>query len=183
MNPKYYHIFLFIFMALASCTKEVDFNQIDDANVHSVYTSTLVYADFSAIKFLDDYNQEISYTTDFIEAPIDKTTIKYLEKVEFTLIINNTFNREFNFTFHLSNDAQNIIYTFNDKVVNVPPNSEKSNSLLIPIDDIHFLKDTRFFEITVELKPSTDGSTLNGTETGNLNLKSSAKLFYNFRKI
>jgi hypothetical protein len=55
--------------------------------------------------------------------------------------------------------------------------------LEIPPEDINVLNNTRFFGFLVELKPSSDGSTLNGTETDNLNLKSSVKLFYNYRKI
>ncbi len=181
MNPKYYITFLFILITLTSCTKEVDFNQIDDANIHAVYTSTLIYADFSVIKFLDNNNNEITYTTDLIEAPIDKTTIKYLEKVEFTLIITNSFNRQFDFDFNFFDDAGQLIYTLQPRVV-VTPN-ETTFILEIPPEDISVLDNTRFFGFFVTLEPSTDGSTLDGTETANLNLKSSVTLYYNYRKI
>ncbi|MDX1829992.1 MAG: hypothetical protein R3342_10650 [Lutibacter sp.] len=184
MNPRYYYItILSILITLTSCTKEVDFNQIDDVNVHAVYTSTLIYADFTADKFLDNNNNEITYSTDLIDAPIDKTTIKYLEKVEFTLIISNSFNRQFNFNFNFFDDAGQLIYTLQPTVV-VAPNSEATTYILeIPTDDISVIENTRFFGFLVKLEPSSDGSTLDGTETANLNLKSSVKLFYNYRKI
>jgi len=183
MNLKYYIISLILISTLNSCTKSVDFNQIDDANVHPIYTSTLIYADFTAIKFLDANNQEITYTTDLIEAPIDKTTIKYLEKVEFTLIITNTFNREFNFHFNFFGDAGQLVYELKPIVIVAPNSGETTFTLEIPPDDIQVLNNTRYFGFLVTLKPSSDGSTLNGTEIANLNLKSSVKLYYNFRKI
>lgn len=183
MNPKFYIPILTILLAFTSCTKEIDFNQIDDASIHATYTSTLVYSDFTAIKFLNNFNNEITYTTDLIEAPIDKTTIKYLEKVEFTLIITNSFNRSFNFNFNFFNDANQLIYTL-QPIIHVEPNSGETTFILeIPPEDINILNNTRFFGFLVELEPSTDGSTLNGTETSNLNLKSSVKLYYNYRKI
>jgi hypothetical protein len=183
MNPKNYSIILFILIAFSSCTKEVDFNQINDASIKATYTSTLVYADLSTIKFLDINNQEITYTTDLIQSPIDKTAIKYLEKVEFTIIISNTINREFNFNFNFFDSAGQLIYTLQPTVNVLPKSGETTFILEIPTADINVLKNTYFFGFLVELKPSLDGSTLNGTETSNLNLKSSVKLFYNYRKI
>ncbi|MCF6180782.1 hypothetical protein [Lutibacter sp.] len=182
MKPKYYISILTIFVTFTSCTKEVDFNQVDDASIHATYISTLVYADFTAVKFLDIFNNEITYTTDLIEAPIDKTTIKYLEKVEFTLIITNSFNRSFNFDFNFLDDAGQLIYTL-QPTVHVSPNSGETTFILeIPPEDINVLNNTQFFGFLVTLEPST-GSTLNGTETANLNLKSAVKLYYNYRKI
>lgn len=183
MNPKKYFTIFFILIAFISCTKDVDFNQIDDANVHAVYTSTLIYADFTSKNFLDNSNSEITYSTDLIEAPIDKTTIKYLEKVEFTLIISNSFNREFNFNFNFFDDAGQLIYTLQPTVIVTPNSGETTFTLEIPPEDINVLDNTRYFGFLVKLEPSSDGSTLDGTETANLNLKSSVKLYYNYRKI
>lgn len=183
MNPKKYFTISFILLAFTSCTKDVDFNQIDDANVHAVYTSTLIYADFTSKNFLDNSNSEITYSTDLIEAPIDKTTIKYLEKVEFTLIISNSFNREFNFNFNFFDDAGQVIYTLQPTVIVAPNSGETTFTLEIPPEDINVLDNTRYFGFLVKLEPSSDGSVLDGTETANLNLKSSVKLYYNYRKI
>ena len=183
MNSKLYIPILIIFVTFTSCTKKVDFNQIDDASIHATYISTLVYADFTAIKFLDNFNNEITYTTDLIEAPIDKTTIKYLEKVEFTLIITNSFNRSFNFNFNFFDNAGQLIYTLQPTVHVLPNSGETTFILEIPPEDINVLNNIQFFGFLVELEPSLDGSTLNGTETSNLNLKSSVKLYYNYRKI
>jgi len=183
MNPKNYVFLLILTITLSSCTKEVDFNQIDDASINATYISTLVYANFSAINFLDTNNQEITYTTDFIEAPIDKSTIKYLEKVEFTVIINNTFNRGFNFYFKFFDETGQLAYIL-QPTIQVEPNSGETTFILeIPPEDIQVLNNTRFFGFLVELTGSTDGSTLSGTETVTLSLKSSVKLFYNYRKI
>ena len=186
MNPKYYIVFLIVISTLNSCTKSVDFNQINDASIKTKYTSTLIYADFSVIKFLDSSNNERSYTTDLIEAPIDNSTIKYLEKVEFTLTTTNSFNRSFDFTFNFFNSFNSfgqLVYTL-QPLVHVDPNSGETTFILeIPQNDISVLKITRFFGFFVTLEPSTDGSTLNGTETANLNLKSFVTLYYNYRKI
>jgi hypothetical protein len=183
LNPKFYLSILTIILVFASCTKEVDFNQVDDASIKATYTSTLIYTDISAIKFLDEFNSEITYTTDLIEAPIDKTAVKYLEKVEFTLVTTNSFNRAFNFSFNFFNNTGQPIYTL-QPVVHVEPNSNETTFILeIPPEDINVLNNTRFFGFLVELEPSTDGSVLNGTETANLYLKSFVTLYYNYRKI
>jgi len=176
-------MYLILTISLNSCTKDVDFNQINDASIQTTYISTLIYANFSAINFLDTSNQEITYTTDFIEAPIDKSTIKYLEKVEFTVITTNSFNRGFNFYFNFFNDAVQLVYIL-QPTINVEPNSGETTFILeIPPEDIQVLNNTRFFGFLVELTGSNDGSTLSGTEIATLSLKSSVKLFYNYRKI
>jgi len=183
MIPKYYYIILIFFTSFTSCTKDVDFNQIYDANVHTTYTSTLVYANFTAINFLDTNNIEIPSTKDSIEAPIDKNILKYLEKVEFTIIINNTFNRGFNFYFNFLDDTKNVVYTLQPTIFVAPNSGEQTFILEIPFEDIKLLNKTRFFEFEFELTESSDGSTLSGTEIGTLDLKSSVKLFYNFYKL
>ncbi|MGV6845614.1 MAG: hypothetical protein ACWA42_05755, partial [Lutibacter sp.] len=158
----------------------VDFNQFDDAEVKATYVSTLVYGNYSAINFLDNNNQEITFTTDFIEAPIEPSAIKYLESVEFTIKIANSFDRGFNFYFNFYDNQGLPIYTLSP-VIQVQPNSEETTfTLVIPQSDIQVLNNTRFFGFVVALLP---GTTLNGTETATLSLKSSAKLFYNYKKL
>lgn len=85
----------FIILFFQGCTKDVDFNQLDDANIHSTYIATLIYLNLTAPDFLDDFNREIAITTDLVQAPIYNDAEPYLEKVEFAVITKNTFNRSF----------------------------------------------------------------------------------------
>lgn len=172
-----------VILFFQGCTKDVDFNQLDEANIHSTFIATLIYLNLTAPDFLDDFNQEITVTTDFIEPPITDESRPYLEKVEFTVITENTFNRNFrlNITFYDAFGAP--IYVL-QPTINVPENSSKLTTIIvISKQDIPFIYNTEYFGFTIFLSPSASGSTISINDTSTFNLKSSAKLFFNYRKI
>lgn len=172
-----------VILFFQGCTKEVDFNQLDDANIHTTFISTLVYLNLTAPDFLDDFNQEIRVITDFIEPPITDDSKPYLEKVEITIITENTFDRNFrlSITFY---DAFGMPIYILQPVINVPKNSSKLTTIIeIPKQDIPFIYDTKYFGFAIFLVQSTDGSIISVNDTSTLDVKSSAKLFFNYRKI
>lgn len=174
---------LLVILFFQGCTKDVDFNQLDDANIHSTFIATLIYLNLTAPDFLDDFNQEIGITTDFVDPPISNESKPYLEKVEFTVITENTFSRNFklNITFYDAFGAP--IYVL-QPFINVPENSTKLTTIIeIPKQDIPYIYNTKFFGFVILLSPSTDGSSISINDTSTFDLKSSAKLFFNFRKI
>jgi len=85
-----------ILFCFQSCTKSVDFDQIDDAEIHANYILTQVYFNLGASDFLDENGNEIGLQLDAIQAPISGSAQKYLEKIEFTVITENDFDRAFN---------------------------------------------------------------------------------------
>lgn len=172
-----------VILFFQGCTKDVDFNQLDDANIHTTYISTLIYLNLSAPDFLNDLNQEISVTSDFIDPPITDETKPYLEKVEFTVITKNTFNRNFKLSITFYDAFGSPIYIL-QPIINVPENSSEMTTIIeIPKADIHFIYNTKYFGFTILLSPSTDGSVISINDTSTFDLKSSAKLFFNYRKI
>jgi len=183
MNPNKAIIIILILFSLNSCTKDVDFDQLDDANIHTSYIATLVHLNLLAVKFLDEFNLEIEFTQDVIQPPIQDESEPYLEKVEFTVITENTFDRNFTFTVVFYNEFSEPIY-FLQPVIIVPANSSELTTIIeIPQSDIHFLYDTQYFGFSIVLSPSTDGSVLSVSDTSMLDLKSSVKLFFNYRKL
>ena len=91
-------ILLLLIIGTQSCTKGVDFDQIDDASVQTSYVLTLAYVNFTAPNFLNNKNEEIAVTSDFIIRKFDDSGKDYLEKLELTLEIENTFDRDFIFS-------------------------------------------------------------------------------------
>lgn len=166
-----------------SCTKEVDFNQIDDASIPASYISNLISFDLAPIKFLDDYNNEISWTSDNVETKITNDFEKYLDKVEFTVLTENSFNRSFLLEIIFFDENSNPIYRLQPNI-NILANSPSTQTIIeIPNEDIGVIFRTRYFGFIMNLSQSTDGSSLDGTEPYNLNFKSSIKLFFIYRKI
>ncbi len=172
-----------VFLVFQSCTKEVDFNQLDDANINTTYNSTLVYLNLTAPKFLDQFNQEITETFDLIEAPISTDYKAYLEKLEFTIITKNGFNRTFRISIIFYDKYKQPIYEL-QPIINVPENSPEITTIVeIPKEDISVIYNTQYFGFHIFLTPSDDGSVITINDIATLNLKSSAKLYFNFRKI
>ena len=137
MNPNKIIATLLIIFSLYSCTKDVDFNQLDDANIHTTYLVTLIHLNLTAIKFLDDFYNEFS------------EPIYYLQPV-----------------------------------IIVPENSLELTTIIeIPLEDIPAIYETQYFGFNLKLSPSADGSVISGADTTTIDLKSSVKLFFNFRKI
>jgi hypothetical protein len=53
----------------------------------------------------------------------------------------------------------------------------------IPKEDISVIYNTQYFGFHISLLPSADGSVISLYDSATLDLKSSAKLFFNYRKI
>ena len=182
MTPKKIISLLITILLLQSCTKDVDFNQLDDANIYASYITTLVYFDVEATNFLDEYNQEIEWTSDVIESKISSASQKYLERVEFTVITENSFNRSFEINIVFFDKANNPIYQLKPSI-QIEPNSSTKVIIEIPQSEIDVIYNTQFFGFSILMAQSADGTVLSGEEAFKLNLKSSVELFYNYRKV
>ena len=182
MTPKKIISLLITILLLQSCTKDVDFNQLDDANIYASYIATLVYFNVEATNFLNEYNQEIEWTSDVIESKISTASQKYLERVEFTFITENSFNRSFEINIVFYDEANNPIYQLKPSI-QIEPNSSAKVIIEIPQSEIDVIYNTQFFRFNILMSKSTDGTVLSGDEDFKLNLKSSVELFYNYRKV
>ena len=182
MTPKKIISLLITILLLQSCTKDVDFNQLDDANINASYIVTLVYFDVEATNFLNEYNEEIELTSDVIESKISTVSQKYLERVEFTVITENSFNRSFEINIVFFDEANNPIYQLKPSI-QIEPNSSTKVIIEIPQSEIDVIYNTQFFGFSILMAQSADGTVLSGDEAFKLNLKSSVELFYNYRKV
>ncbi len=162
-----------------SCTEEVDFNQIDDASLQTSYIFTLAYVNFTAPNFLNNNNEEIEVISDFIIRKFDDSGKDYLEKVELTLEIENTFDRNFIFSVDFYNEIGDLIYTV-APVINIAENSELTTILEIPAEDTHYFYEAKFFGFTFVLPPSNSGNTIDLSTEGTLTFRSAIELFFNF---
>jgi hypothetical protein len=182
MTPKKIISLLITILLLQSCTKDVDFNQLDDANINASYIVTLVYFDVEATNFLNEYNEEIELTSDVIESKISTVSQKYLERVEFTVITENSFNRSFEINIVFFDEANNPIYQLKPSI-QIEPNSSTKVIIEIPQSEIDVIYNTQFFGFSILMAQNADGTVLSGEEAFKLNLKSSVELFYNYRKV
>ena len=170
-----------ILFCFQSCTKSVDFDQIDDAEIHANYILTQVYFNLGASDFLDENGNEIGLQLDAIQAPISGSAQKYLEKIEFTVITENDFDRAFNIEIVLFDMDQNPIYVLNPNI-NVLPNSSETTTIVeIPNDEIAMVFNTQYFSFIIQLLPSNDGSVILPSDTSELIFKSSVELFFNYK--
>ena len=182
MSPKKLIVLLITILLLQSCTKDVDFNQLDDATINASYVATLVYFNIEALNFLNEYNQEIEWTSDVIESKISTASQKYLERVEFTVITENSFNRSFDINIVFFDGVGNPIYQLKPSI-QIEPNSSTKVIIEIPQSEIDNIYNTQFFGFSILMSKSDDGTVLSGDEDFKLNLKSSVELFYNYRKV
>ncbi|MDV7185774.1 hypothetical protein R3X25_00650 [Lutibacter sp. TH_r2] len=176
-TPKTIFILLCILL-FQSCTEDVDFDQIDDASIQTSYKLSLVYVDFEAPDFLNIQNQEIPYTFDLIQTTVEDSSQDYLEKIEITVITENTFSRPFTCQFLMYNAEGKTIYSLQPEVVIEPNSIENTTILEIPQEDLHFLFEAAAYGFIFELPPSANQ--INSTTIGTLSFKSSMELFFNF---
>lgn len=182
MKPLNLSIVVLLLFTCFSCTKSVDFDQIDDAEITPSYIISIAYFELFAPDFLDSTNTEESLQFDVVQASLKNVSQKYLEKVEFTIETSNVFNREFNTQLIFFDAQQKPIYTLNP--ITISANSLDSVSVIeIPNEDIHFIFEAAYFGFFLQLLPSKDGSTLAPDNESYIQFKSYVELFFNYKDI
>ena len=176
------NIFLFIIALLTvfACTKEIDFDQIDELTIDNTLLFTLVHFDLKPQHLLDEKQNEISLIADEVEAPIKGDSQKYLEKVEFNVITENTFDRSMTFKIVFYNESNQLIYTI-QPIITIPANSNTTSFVLeIPKDDLDLVFQTESFGFELVISDSLDGSQLSVNDPYRFKLKSSMKLYFKY---
>lgn len=174
-------IAIIVFAFFQSCTKPIDFDQIDDAEIKATYIVTQVYFDLMAPDFLNEFGQEIPLKKDIIQAPLNDSSQKYIEKITFTIVTQNSFDRAFNVQIILFDVTQKPIYVINP-TIKIPANSGEITTIVeIPKEDISVIFNTEFFSFFVQLLPSTDGSVISYDDDSTLYFKSFVELFLNYK--
>lgn len=175
-------IFFFIFIAFftTSCVKDVDFNQANNLELTPAYVISLVNLKVPQTDLIDQATKDevLSITDKSAITVFNRSDVqKYLEKLVLNVEIANTFNRNFILTYSFL-DANNIA-THNPVQLNVSAKDltfTHKEEILVTSNQ-NFLQ-TRFVEATLQLQPSTDGSTIDITKEDTFTLKSAATLFF-----
>lgn len=182
MNPLKLSIIILFLITAFSCTKSVDFDQIDDVEISPSYLITLVYFELYAPDFLDSGNIEEPFQADVVEASIVDVPEKYVEKVEFTFITDNYFSRDFNVEIVFFDRDKNPIYKLS--TILIPANSNELTTIIeIPTEDIAVVFETAYYGFLLELVPSEDGTIILPNDASNLEFKSSLHIFLNYKNI
>lgn len=157
-------IALLLILPLGSCVKEnnVDFTQADQINLHQQingsmisFTTTLAdFGDANNLPFIGfDFNTPIDA---FNNATIQNELVKMTFKFDFE----NTFNRDFDFTFNFM-DANNVV-VFSTPVT-VTKNGTTSQQVVIEGLDVSQIKRTTQVAINVTVINSTPANTIDNT--------------------
>lgn len=179
-TPKVIIVFIAI-LCFQSCTKPIDFDQIDDAEIKPNYVVTQVYFDLVATDFLNEFGAEILLQNDIIQAPISGSSQKYIEKIEFTFFSQNSFNRIFNVQIVLFDKDQTPIYILKPTIHILANSGEIKTTIVIPKEDISIIFNTEYFSFFVQLLPANNGSVITPEDPSILNLKSYVTLFLNYK--
>jgi hypothetical protein len=162
------------------CTKTVDFDQLDDAKIPATYLFTLVYFELDSESFIDADNEEITLINDSFELPIRGSSEEYIEKVEFQVITENTFDRSFTFQILFFNIQGQQIYALQPQITVGPKTGETSHYLEIPGQDLNIIYNTEKVGFELIMSPSTDGSQLQSNDPWIFSLRSSIKFYVNW---
>lgn len=176
---------LLLFIVLVcfyGCTKDIDVDQLDKAEANPTIITTLVYFNLGAQDFLDDYNEEIQLKSDIITAPFNDVSEDYLRKIEFTVVTENGFNKEFSFDIIFYNIDNIPIYKVNPTLV-IPRSSGEIRTVIeIPTADIKYLFDAQTFGFFLNMSNTFD-EVISPDDRSKFKLKSSLKAFLNFKQL
>lgn len=178
MNFVKISILCVLLFSINSCTKDVDFDQIDEAAITPNLILTLVHFNLSAIDIND--NLIFDGLIDLVRVPIGDGTEDSIEKINLTVVTDNSFDKQFRLTIIFFDESQLPIYTLPQQILIEPNTSEQEIIIEIPSEDIPKVFETEYFGFFLEIFSSDGGSEITPEDPGKLVLKSSIEIFFNF---
>ena len=170
-----------VFLLVIGCVKDVDFNQIDDVEIKSVYIASLAYFNLVADDFLDEDLNEVAHIEDFVLTQLKGDYADNVEKLEFTFVFSNSFSRDFLATVIFLDADGNLIYQL-EPVIQIMRNTENVKTVITveqpDVETIYKASRAGFF---IQLL-SDENNVLTPQSQGILNLKSSLTLYLNVKK-
>lgn len=166
------------FCLFFSCTKDLDFDQIDDFSATPVVKSSILFFTLNQFHFLST-SGEVNTVRDLL--PFNFLESKYvkenLEKVEIEFRIDNQFNRNFTVDVEFLDDSNAVTHSFSTF------NISSNDSSFIPIETIlvssnsQFLSSTKI-RVTINLLPSSNGSTLDSAVDQTIKFESGGTYYF-----
>ncbi len=180
MKLKITPLFLCFFLIFSSCTKQLDFSQIEEFSFAPIVESSLVFFTLNQLDFFDEINS--------VEAvvPIEDVTgfsvlqSKYVQNnltnVDLNFQVNNQFDRDFTVNVAFLDDLDVEAYVLAPIII--PKNTEEFsyNERIQISGNADFLRATKI-RISVQLSPSSDGTVLDPSIEQKLIFQSSG-IFY-----
>ena len=162
-----------------SCSKPVDFNQINDFEVRPVLESSLIYLNEPAISFLDK-REQIASIQDYIQVEFfnSEFIVENLEKAEFVFEVTNSINRDFRVRVDFFDDNSQMQHTFTIFVAASSNNAKVVSNYTEVFEEgtLEALKNTSVLVFTLNMLP---GIAINQNTLGSISLKSQAVLYLN----
>lgn len=172
---KYKILLLAISLMFFACTKDVDFNQINDLELNPVIESSLIFFDEPANRFLENGN-EVLITQDFIIIDIfnNEFVVDNLVKVDLVFETENSINRRFDLQIDFFDNSGQLQHSFS---ITQEPLSNNNYTAVFEDDTLDALKNTTEIVFTLRLSPGNPP--INETTPGTIKLKSKAVFYFN----
>ncbi|TWO31655.1 hypothetical protein E1J38_012905 [Seonamhaeicola sediminis] len=182
MKKKTFNVLLLSVLLSAftiACTKDIDFNQIDDFEVTPVIESSLIFLDEPANQFLED-GVEISSVQDSVLVEIFKDAFikEHLVKAEFVFETTNSINRGIELRIDFLTDSNIQLHSFSFAVEASSTNTPTifNYTEVFENNTLESLFETGKLLFTLNLKP---GPVINENTPGSIKLKSKGIFFLN----
>jgi len=162
---------------MISCVKDLDFDQGKGFEFKPMYTATLMYFNLDQTSFVFQ-NTEVLEVSDTIAFTLlnDKTMQNQLEKVELLFQVANQFNREFKIELDfLDNKDVSVQHIEPLEISNNVEDHEQRFTIAIA-NNPQFLTAAKL-KVSIQLKPSSDGSIIDVTNEKTLSFKSGADFY------
>ena len=148
---KYKILLLAINLIFFACTKDVDFNQINDLELNPVIESSLIFFDEPANRFLEN-----------------------LVKVDLVFETENSINQRFDLQIDFFDNSGQLQHSFS---ITQEPLSNNNYTAVFEDDTLDALKNTTEIVFTLRLSPGNPP--INETTPGTIKLKSKAVFYFN----
>jgi len=164
-----------------SCTKPVDFNQINDIEISPIIESSLVFLDEPANRFSDN-DTELTTIQDFVQVDFfnNNFIVDNLIRAEFVFETMNSINRAFQVQVDFLDSNDQIQHTFSFFITSSNNTNIDSNYTEVFQDNtLAALKNTSRLVFTLNMLP---GTPINQNTTGRISVKSKAVFYFNIEK-
>lgn len=166
-----YLILVSLFLCF-SCTKEVDFDQINDFEISPVFESSIIFFNRDANGFIEN-GVEIPVIRDFIEVDIfnSSTVNDNLTRVDLVFETENSLPRDFLFNVDFLDEAGAFLDTYSFSTTNTSPHVKTFEGA-----NVDLIKRTSILLFTLTMQ---SGTVLTPETAGTLDLKSKGVFYFN----
>lgn len=176
---KYVMVVLVALSTLASCTKPVDFNQVNDLQLNPVFESSLVYINEPANRFLVN-ETEVTVLQDSVNIDFfnDQFIIDNLVRADLLFQTINSIPRGFQVRVDMMDNSNQILHTFSFSTGASPDNSDlvTEHTEVFQGSSMVALKNTTKMMFTLTLLP---GPAIDANTLGRIILKSKGTFYLN----